>query len=171
MRRGKIYDWFPMWRNKWLQGSTRFELDPDERSVFVDFLCLGAADDGFIRANPTTPYPIKYLAVILQVPEELLVRTIEKCIALGKLKRFDDGILYVLSWADYQLDPRRKREVMEGQEEKKTHTLDEYREVRPCLPEMRRELGAEGKSALDQEIVKARATAAESEAEMKKGRG
>jgi len=38
-----------------LMGSTRWELDPAERSIFIDFLCLAGADDGFIRANPETP--------------------------------------------------------------------------------------------------------------------
>jgi hypothetical protein len=112
MRRGKIYDWLPLWRNKWLMGSTRWELDPAERGVFIDLLCLAGGDDGFIRANPTTPYPPEYLAHLLNVPLELLQRTVDKCVAVGKLSRLDDGLLYINSWDEYSLDSRRKREVM-----------------------------------------------------------
>jgi hypothetical protein len=98
-----------------LQGSTRFELSPDERSVLIDLLCLAGDDDGFIRANPETTYPEPYLAHLLNIEVELLKRAVKKCVAVGKLTLMPDGILYVNSWKDYQLDPRRKREVMEGE--------------------------------------------------------
>jgi hypothetical protein len=114
MKRGKIYDWLPLWRNKWLMGSTRWELDSAERGVFIDFLCLAGADDGFIRANPTTPYPVEYLAGMLQVPVDLVLRTIEKCVAVGKLTRFEDGVLFITSWEAYTLNPRSKRKLMDG---------------------------------------------------------
>jgi len=175
MRRGKIYDWLPLWRNKWLMGSTRWELDPGERSVFIDFLCLAAADDGFIRANPLTPYPIAYLAATLQAPAELISRTIEKCIEVGKVVRLENGILYIANWKDYQLDPRRKREVMEGAKddhrEKEKLDLDDTERSAGCAPQMRRVLGAKDESALDEEIERLRRenAAIVAEAENKRG--
>lgn len=109
MRRGRTYDWLPLWRRKWLQGSTRWELDPAERSVFIDFLCLAGDDDGFIRANPETPYPEQYLAHVLNVSVELLTGTIEKCITAGKITRDSNGCLFICNWKTYQLAPRTKR--------------------------------------------------------------
>jgi hypothetical protein len=180
MRRGKIYDWLPLWRNKWLMGSTRWELDPAERSVFIDFLCLAAADDGFIRANPTTPYPVEYLAGMLRVPADIISRTIEKCVAVGKITRLENGILYVNSWKDYQLDPRRKRELMQegapgpsltppqdsrlmGRD---NQTLDDTDRSAGPAPEIRRELGANEEAALDRAIEEQRREAAREEARL-----
>jgi len=185
MKRGKIYDWLPLWRNKWLMGSTRWELDPGERSVFIDFLCLAGADDGFIRANPTTAYPIEYLAGMLQAPAELILRTIEKCILVGKITRLKDGVFYINSWKDYQLDPRRKRELMhegpddahlsssldsrkEGREE--ILDLDDTERSAGCEPQIRRVLGANEEAALDKKIMKAKANGAPLEAELERRR-
>jgi len=175
MRRGKIYDWLPLWRNKWLMGSTRWELDPGERSVFIDFLCLAGADDGYIRANPTTPYPLEYLAGMLQAPLELISRTIEKCVAVGKLTRSEDGILFISSWKDYQLDPRRRRELMQegkvrGREE--NLDLDDTERSGGNPAQIRRVLGGSEDSALDSALDRAlaaqRREAAQLEAELKR---
>lgn len=113
MKRGRTYDWIPLWRQKWLMGSTRFELEPGERSVFLDFLCLAGNDDGFIRANPETPYPNAYLANTLRVPIELLERTIQKCQAVGKLCHDEHDCLYICNWNEYQLTERHKRRLMD----------------------------------------------------------
>jgi len=124
LRRGRTYDWLPLWRRKWLQGSTRWELDPAERSVFIDFLCLAGDDDGFIRANPETPYPTQYLAHVLNISVELLTSTVEKCIAAGKITRDSNGCLFIANWKAYQLPPRTKRFLMEGGKDPEMEALD-----------------------------------------------
>jgi hypothetical protein len=181
MRRGKTYEWLPLWRNKWLMGSTRWELDPAERGVFIDLLCLAGGDDGFIRANPTTPYPLHYLAGMFQAPLELVQRTVEKCIIVGKIHRLEDGILYINSWDDYKLYPRRKRELMEGtpagtpsshkqdnvSKQEEMHTLNDTERSAGCGTEIRRVLGGNEKAALDKAVDKARTGAAKLSAELK----
>jgi hypothetical protein len=179
MRRGKIYDWLPLWRNKWLQGSTRWELDPAERSVFIDFLCLAGADDGFIRANPVTPYPLEYLSGMLQAPLELILRTIEKCIAVGKLVRLKNGVLYISNWKDYQLCPRSKRKLMEDstdnqesreEERKENLDLDDTERSAGSAAQIGRVLGPIGESALDEEIERLRREHAAFDAELESKR-
>jgi hypothetical protein len=71
LKRGRSYDWIPLWIDKWLMGSTRFELEAGERSVFIDLMVLGAKDDGFIRANESMGYPHEYLARILNCKSRL----------------------------------------------------------------------------------------------------
>ena len=56
MKKRKVDPWFPFWVDKWLFGSTRIELEPDERGVFVDLLSLSKKDSGYIRANEGVPY-------------------------------------------------------------------------------------------------------------------
>jgi hypothetical protein len=111
MKRGKTYTWIPLWIDKWLWGSTRHELAHDERAIFTDLLALAAKDDGWIRANPETPYPVEQLAGMLCASIELLSRTISKCKEFGKIEEPIPGIYRIASWEGYQLTDRRKRDL------------------------------------------------------------
>jgi hypothetical protein len=93
-------------------GSTRFELEPGERSIFIDLMALGAKDDGYIRANNSMGYPHEYLARILNVSAELLDSSIAKCIQFGKIKELKNGVYYVKNWESYSLSQRHKKRVM-----------------------------------------------------------
>lgn len=112
MKRGKSYDWIPLWIDKWLMGSTRFELDPGERSVFLDLLVLAAKDDGFIRANSEMGYPHEYLARILNVSIELLESSLVKCAQFGKIEEKGSGIYYIKNWKEYSLSVSHKKRLL-----------------------------------------------------------
>lgn len=94
--------WIPLYIDKWIFGSTRIELAPDERGVFIDLLCLAAKDKGYIRANETIGYLPRQLAGLLNIPEELLLRTIEKCVKYEKIQKLENNIFHVKNWDEYQ---------------------------------------------------------------------
>jgi len=116
--------WIPLWIDKWIFGSTRIELQPDERSVWIDLMAIASKDNGFIRANPKTPYPPQQLAGLLYISEELLHRTIQKCISTGKIKECGNPVennftgYYILNWSTYQLTDRYKRRFQANVQEK-----------------------------------------------------
>lgn len=122
MRRKEPLLWIPLYVDKWLYGSTRDELEVDECAVWTDFLCLGAKDDGHIRANEGFPYSEARLAGLLGRTEELIHRTIGKCLKnftqnpdeRPKLTRLADGTLYITNWEEYQLSPRHARRFDRG---------------------------------------------------------
>ena len=97
MRKRKGDDWFPFWIDKWLLGSTRDELTVEQCAVWIDFLALSHKDEGYIRANVGTPYPIKRLAGLLNRSEELIQATIDRCLdpKVNKLRLESDGTFYV----------------------------------------------------------------------------
>ncbi len=103
--------WLPLWIDKWLFGSTRIELKPDERSVWLDLMALSAKDEGFVRANVGMPYPIKQLSGMLYLEEELLLRTIERCKSpeVKKIIEMSDKTLFLPSWNEYKLSARHMR--------------------------------------------------------------
>jgi len=105
--------WFPLYADKWIFGSTRIELDPDERAVWIDLLALATKDNGYVRANEETPYPLQQLAGLFCVPIELLDRTIKKCLSenINKIERLDNGTLYIINWEEYQFTDRYKRKL------------------------------------------------------------
>jgi len=122
--------WFPWWPDKWIFGSIRIECTVEERAIWVDLLSLASKDDGYIRANEETPYPIEQLAGMLMVPQETLANAIEKFINLkdkdgkGKLTKTKFGTLYVTKWEKYQFTDRHKRRVMSGNEDMVTEKKD-----------------------------------------------
>ena len=114
LKKGKSYDWIPLWIDKWLMGSTRFELDPSERSVFIDLMVLAAKDDGFIRANAGMGYPHEWLSRSLNIPLEVLEKAIEKCIECEKIIDKGKGIYFIANWDSYRLSGSYKRAVTLG---------------------------------------------------------
>ena len=111
MKKRKVDPWFPFWVDKWLFGSTRIELEPDERGVFVDLLSLSKKDSGYIRANEGVPYLESQLCGLLNIEPELYHRTVEKCIKYGKTNRLKDGTLYMTSYEIYSLSDRQERRI------------------------------------------------------------
>jgi len=130
MKRGKSYDWIPLWIDKWLMGSTRFELDPGERSVFLDLLVLAAKDDGFIRANAEMGYPHEYLARILNVSVELLESSFVKCVQYGKLENKGNGIYYIKNWNEYSLSVSHKKRLL-SEAKRENDTVLSHNETLP----------------------------------------
>jgi len=101
--------WIPFWIDKWIFGSMRIECNLEERAIWIDLLAWAAKDNGYIRANEETPYPLEQLAGMLIIPKEKLEAAIEKFIKTKKIKRFKNGVLYVTTWEKYQFSDRYRR--------------------------------------------------------------
>jgi len=121
--RPKKKTWIKLWTTEWLTGTTRFELNPAERSIFVDFLilavisrypgviCAGKYEDGRFRG-----YPLRWLSGVLNATPKLILSTIEKCEKYEKIKveknEEDDETLYVIhiiNWERFQSEYQRQR--------------------------------------------------------------
>lgn len=114
MKEKQTQMWIPLYVDKWIFGSTRIELEPAERGVFVDLLAFGAKDNGFIRANEITPYHHRQLSGLLNIPVELLESTIAKCIHFGKIEEPSTGIYKIASWDKFQLSNDYKYRLEHG---------------------------------------------------------
>lgn len=120
MEHRKGDDWVPLWIDKWLFGSTRIELNPNERSVWIDLLALAGKDEGYIRANKDVPYNLTQLAGLFNIPLELLETTIKKCIKTDKLIKNKNGTYKIKSWENYELSKRHKRRIRKEKKENKS---------------------------------------------------
>lgn len=101
--------WVKLYVAGWLGGSIRWQLEPDERSVWADLLCLAAecGMEGKLVDHEGKPYPMGFLANRLNITPELLARTIARCKEdkrIGEVK----GILAVSNWKVYQSEYERK---------------------------------------------------------------
>ena len=127
MANKKNQNWLPLWVDPWLFGSTRIELTPAERAIWIDFLAIASKNDGYVRASEGIPYPTKQLAGFLMVDEDLLKQAIEKFIKYNKVKQLEDGTLRIVNWDKYQISERYKRSVQKQAEhtsEKAEHTSE-----------------------------------------------
>jgi hypothetical protein len=93
-------EWIKLHVDKWLDGSTRNELSPAERAIWIDFLALagryqkdGKRDGLIITARDS-------LSRVLNVDRRLLDRAIEKFLEYGKITIDDEGI-HIVNWSVY----------------------------------------------------------------------
>ena len=101
--------WLRLWTRGWLYGSIRFDLTPEQRSVFVDLCALArqSRNPPWIQANPDVAYPHEWLANTLNIPLELLKTTLEKLEQQKRIEQNGNGIK-VLKFEYYQ-DPMASR--------------------------------------------------------------
>lgn len=121
-RQSRATTWFKFYSENHLWGSTRSELNPDERAVWVDFLCLATMKFGQIEV-----YSRDQLAQQLLISKDLLDRSIEKFIKYGKIKRKPykkekKEVFIIINWSRYQADYLTKRQ-------KKSNTYEEKERI------------------------------------------
>lgn len=99
-----------MYVGECLEGTIRFDFEPAERGVWYDLVILAGRMrvKGLIGAGSGVAYPRRWIAGILNIDEELLERTIEKCKNTQRISENSDGIL-ILNWSKYQSEYDRQK--------------------------------------------------------------
>lgn len=118
-------------------GSTRAELLPDERNVWLDFLCLASLNFGKVEI-----FSRDMLAAQLLISRELLDRSIEKFLKHGKVtkkynKKEKKEIFYIVKWLLFQADYLTKRLKKTSKNERSEECKKDDAELTPTLDEMR----------------------------------
>ena len=110
MRAGWKKTWIKIYPVECLEGSIRYQLEADERGVWYDLLNFAAlcVQPGVISDNDSRPYPHSFIANRLNVPLDLLERTIDKCKDEGRLSENDNGI-HMTNWKFYQSEYQRQK--------------------------------------------------------------
>lgn len=113
--------WVKLWTQEWISGTTRWELEPDERSIFADFLAMAgdSPEQGKICYYPGVPVTRDQLCKALNVSMELLDRAIDKMVRVGKIKLNDD-IVHVINFERYQSEYERTRKYTRKTTKKST---------------------------------------------------
>lgn len=91
-----------LYTEHWIFGSSRSELEADERSVWIDFLCLGIVGMGKVDIT----YP-EQVAGQLRIPLELFERSLKKFEKYGKIlkkakKSQKKTYAFIVNWKRYQ---------------------------------------------------------------------
>lgn len=115
MRGVKTRVWVKFHVRGWLHGSIRWQLDPAERSVWADLICLAGecGHDGKICDNDDRPYPRDFIANQFNIPVTLLNQTIAKCMHEGRIEERGD-VIAIRNWGVYQSEYDRQKPYRES---------------------------------------------------------
>ncbi|MFC1924263.1 hypothetical protein ACFLXA_02735 [Chloroflexota bacterium] len=98
-----------------LEGSIRYQLEPDERSVWYDLLVFAAICDsetGDICDRDHRPFPHEYIASRLYIDVGLFERALQKCKDEGRVTEDEKGI-HITHWKLYQSEYYRQKPYRE----------------------------------------------------------
>lgn len=115
MAKGWRRTWVRFFVTGWLHGSIRWELEADERGVWADLIVLAGecGREGRIEDNSGKPYPRSFIANGLNIPRELLDRTVAKCQRAGRIDA-NDEVIIITNWALYQSEYERQKPYRQG---------------------------------------------------------
>lgn len=122
--------WLKIYITGWLHGSIRWQLTPEERSVWADLLCLAGEcnREGEIADNDGRALPRSFIANRLNIPLELLDVAIKKCEEEGRVIE-KSGILVITNWAAYQSEYSRQKKYRKPEDIKDKKTYGEFQNV------------------------------------------
>ena len=102
--------WIKLHINGMMNGSVRYQLEPEERATWVDLLCFAGLGvvPGIISDSDLRPYPRSFIANRLNISLDLLEGTLSKCIDEGRISEDDNGI-HISNWASYQSEYQRQK--------------------------------------------------------------
>lgn len=106
--------WIKLYPIECLDGSIRYQLEPDERGAWYDLLNFAAvcSNTGVIADRSCRAFPHSFIANRLNISGELLERTLKKCIEEGRLTEDGAGI-QIVNWAIYQSEYDRQKPFRE----------------------------------------------------------
>lgn len=96
--------WIKLWTQEVIYGTTLKELEPDERAVWFELLCL-AGDSiipGRVCINENCPYTDEQLCKMLNVNSKLLHKALTTLKTAEKIKTNGDGIIEICNFVKYQ---------------------------------------------------------------------
>jgi len=117
--------WIKLYPLYCIEGSIRYQLEPDERGVWYDLLnfCGLCQIAGTISDKDGRPFPHSFIAGRLNIPIELLERTLQKCEKEGRISENSTGI-HITNWKVYQSEYQRQKPYREAKRAgKKIHKL------------------------------------------------
>lgn len=114
--------WIKIYPVECLEGSIRYQLEADERSVWYDLLNFAAicSEPGIISDRDSRAYPHAFIANRLNVSLELFERSLKKCLEEGRVAENDNGIK-IVNWSVYQSEYDRQKPYRQAQKKKREY--------------------------------------------------
>ena len=108
--------WIKLWVNEWLDGTVRWQLTQQQRSVWADLLAMAGYSrfPGIVTpgndGNGFVPYPIDHLCNVFRCSSEEAEATLELLEKQERIRRDENGVIHILNWNKYQSEYQEKRQ-------------------------------------------------------------
>ncbi len=112
--------WIKLYPVECLDGSIRYQLEPDERGVWYDLLCFASISStaGLISDRDGRAFPHSFIANRLNITLELFEETLKKCIDEGRVTDSETGI-QITNGKYYQSEYDRQKRYQQTYRQKK----------------------------------------------------
>ena len=143
MRQSWQRRWIKLYPVQCLEGSIRYQLESDERGVWYDLLNLAAicGEPGLISDRDGRSYPHSFIANRLNIPLELLERTLQKCEAEGRIHENKTTGIVIANWKVYQSEYERQKPYREARKRKSSRTDESAMRISLSYRRKKKELG------------------------------
>lgn len=107
--------WVKIYVDQWLRGTLRDELEPDERSIWADFIALAGDSpfEGKIAITESIGYSDEQLAEMLKCPVELIQRAKAKFLKYDKITQNNYRVIDLQNWQKFQSEYQRQKKYRE----------------------------------------------------------
>lgn len=129
--------WVKLWVNEWLTGTVRWQLTPQQRSIWADLLALAGRSryPGLVCSGETngvlSPFPMDYLCSVFRCSEPDVQEAFRLFVEQGRIVIDGTGVIQIVSWDKYQSEYQQKRQ----------RTV--YKNATQSLPNVRRKSSVE----------------------------
>lgn len=108
--------WIKLWVSEWLDGTVRWQLTQQQRSVWADLMALagysrfpgvvtpGTDGQGFVA------YPMEHLASVFRCTIEEARETLDLLEKQQRITRDENGVIRIVNWDKYQSEYQQKRQ-------------------------------------------------------------
>jgi hypothetical protein len=106
--------WFKIHAQRWFLGSTRFELSPEQRAVWIDVLARASLND---PAGEFEYYSLEQLAAQFQVSLALVKNSLKRFVEVKKIAHDPKKkSIKILNWGKYQSEYERQKPYRKKQD-------------------------------------------------------
>lgn len=108
-----------LWVNEWLTGTVRWQLTPQQRSIWADLLALAGRSrfPGIVCSGETngelSPFPMDYLCSVFRCSEADVSEAFRLFVEQGRIVINKIGVIQIVNWEKYQSEYQQKRQRTE----------------------------------------------------------
>lgn len=108
--------WIKLWVSEWLDGTVRWQLTQQQRSIWTDLLALAGHSryPGIITpgtdGNGFVAYPMGHLAGVFRCTEAEAEETLRLLESQGRIEKDKVGVIRIINWDKYQSEYQQKRQ-------------------------------------------------------------
>lgn len=149
--------WIKLWVNEWLTGTVRWQLTPQQRSIWADLLALAGRSrfPGIVCSGETNgvldPFPMDYLCSVFRCAEPDVKDAFHLFVGQSRITINEAGVIQIVNWDKYQSEYQLKRQRRQYNEPRRSDGQPNVRTKSKKTPPEEVEVEVEGEGEIEEE--------------------